>query len=104
MSPSFDVAASDYDESFTNSQIGIHQRNAVWSYLDQKLSKTQISILELNAGTGEDALWLAQKGHKVLVTDVSNKMLTLAEEKISDSSLSEKVRFQNIDLTKGIQL
>jgi SAM-dependent methyltransferase len=39
-------------------------------------------LLELNAGTGTDALFLASRGIKVLATDISDKMVGIIKEKI----------------------
>jgi ubiquinone/menaquinone biosynthesis C-methylase UbiE len=39
------------------------------------------TILELNAGTGEDALFFSSLGHRVHATDLSNGMLEKLEEK-----------------------
>ena len=38
-------------------------------------------VLELNCGTGTDAIWMASKGFKVLATDISTEMIRLAELK-----------------------
>lgn len=103
MSASFDSASSDYDEDFTNSQIGKYQRDAIWKYLDEVLPSRQLQVLELNAGTGEDAMKLAQKGHEVLVTDVSDEMLDVAKSKLSNHNLLDKVRFKKVDLSKEFQ-
>lgn len=77
----FDLLASDYDDAFTYSEIGKLQRGKVWEYLDS-LSLSSASVLELNCGTGEDALHLAKKGHNVVATDVSFNMIVKAEEKM----------------------
>ncbi len=39
-------------------------------------------LLELNAGTGTDALFLASRGIKVLATDISEKMVETANAKV----------------------
>ena len=51
-----------------------HKGNIVWDYLEKTfLDNNKLNILELNCGTGEDALWFAKQGHKVLATDLSEK-------------------------------
>ncbi len=78
MQTPFDKIALTYDELFTNTAIGKLQRNIVRKYLDETLPTNQrISILELNCGTGEDAVYFAKKGFDVLATDVSDDMLKL---------------------------
>jgi ubiquinone/menaquinone biosynthesis C-methylase UbiE len=78
----FDNAAASYDRDFTFSETGKRQREVVWNYLDRDsfLQKPKI-ILEVNCGTGEDALWLAARGHSVIATDSSGGMLDEAKKK-----------------------
>ncbi len=93
MQQAFDTIAEEYDTSFTNSIIGNAQREIVWSYLEKTLPKNKnLNILELNCGTGEDALWFAKKGHKVLATDISEKMLEITNDKLNQSNLRSSVQ------------
>ena len=66
----FDALAERYDGMFTNSLIGRAQRDAVWS-MAIRTFKCGDRILELNCGTGEDALFLAHHGITVLACDAS---------------------------------
>lgn len=105
MQKAFDTVAQSYDASFTHSTIGIAQRNVVWSYLESALSPSdELNILELNCGTGEDALWFSKKGHSVLATDISEKMLEITEKKAIDNQLSEKIKTKRLDLSKVDEL
>ncbi|MGB0403671.1 MAG: class I SAM-dependent methyltransferase [Salibacteraceae bacterium] len=104
MNNTFDSAAEEYDDDFTYSQIGIYQRNSVWEYIGEAIGNRKLEILELNAGTGEDALWFAQKGHKLLVTDLSDRMLSLAESKIKKAGFKDLVSFQKLDLSNGLDI
>jgi len=70
----FDNYAQQYDEHFTFSPIGSLQRKAVYSYLLPLLNK-ETSVLEINCGTGYDALEIAQHSKYVLATDASLKMI-----------------------------
>ncbi|WP_435354585.1 methyltransferase domain-containing protein [Emticicia sp. SJ17W-69] len=82
MKQPFDQIANDYDQSFTYSTIGKVQRSLVWNYLEKVQLGNEIkSVLEINCGTGEDALWLAKKGINVLATDISEKMIKIANKK-----------------------
>jgi len=101
MQQAFDTVAQSYDASFTHSVIGIAQRNVVWSYLESTLSPSdELNILELNCGTGEDALWFAKQGHKVLATDISEKMLEITQEKILEANLLSRVQTMQTDIRK----
>jgi SAM-dependent methyltransferase len=55
-------------------------------------------VLELNCGTGEDALWLARRGVDVLATDASPAMLAVAREKAAADATGARVAFERLDL------
>ncbi|UCH65139.1 MAG: class I SAM-dependent methyltransferase [Ignavibacterium sp.] len=99
MQIAFNQIASSYDETFTNSEIGKRQRNIVWNYLERILpADVQLDILELNCGTGEDALFLANKGYSVTATDVSEEMLDITNAKISKNGLEKNVGTKKINI------
>jgi ubiquinone/menaquinone biosynthesis C-methylase UbiE len=78
----FNGIASTYDSDFSYSKIGLMQRKRVWKYLSAQLKqKDNISILEINCGTGLDAYWLSEQGYQVTATDISADMITCAENK-----------------------
>ena len=93
----FDDAADDYDRRFTNTEIGRVLRESVWRHLDNVLTPGS-RVLELGCGTGEDARWLAGRGHRVLATDASPSMLEQARRKIESAGLTDRVRFAQLDL------
>ena len=89
MKADFDQAAADYDVTFTHSVIGKLQRDLVYNQLTSLLSNNNISnILEINCGTGEDAIWLAKQGFNVTATDISEKMISIAKTKESQNSIA----------------
>ena len=51
-------------------------------------------MLEINCGTGIDADWLAKKGHFVIASDISSKMIEIAKKKYDHSNLI----FKQLDL------
>ena len=78
----FDAAAAGYDASFTHSVIGKAQRKRVYQLLSDVLQKSRPKkILEVNCGTGEDAIWLAQQHLNVVATDISEMMIETAKRK-----------------------
>jgi ubiquinone/menaquinone biosynthesis C-methylase UbiE len=79
----FDHIAQDYDQIFTDSLIGRAQRNAVWEVLIKSFRKNE-NILELNCGTGEDAIFLASKGVSVFACDASPQMIERAEQRLRE--------------------
>lgn len=87
MKASFDQAALRYDTAFTLSEIGKMQRNLVYKQLSKHLASVR-NILEINCGTGEDAIWLAKQNFKVTATDISPKMIEVAEKKRTFENLN----------------
>lgn len=78
----FDQLAAEYDRIFTESFIGRAQRNAVWKVL-MNTFKANDKVLELNCGTGEDALFLARRGISVFACDASGRMIGRAEQRLN---------------------
>ena len=95
MNTAFDIASLDYDKVFTFSTIGKAQRRRVFKYLSPSLSNRTLSILELNCGTGEDAIKLAKMGHQVFATDSSQGMIQIAKTKQFDPNC----QFETLDIT-----
>lgn len=81
----FDRIAQDYDRRFTDSFIGRAQRDAVWKVLTRTFRKND-RILELNCGTGEDAIFLAGNGISVFALDASGQMIARAEQRLQHHS------------------
>lgn len=79
---SFDQASVTYDSDFTHSGTGMLQRERVYKFLSDELSTQIYNILEINCGTGEDAIWLAKRGHRVFATDRSAGMIERSKIKL----------------------
>ncbi len=95
----FDHIASTYDASFTRTPIGQLQRKQVWNYLEKiTLELKGLDILELNCGTGEDAVLFSEKGFNIVATDVSEEMLKVTQEKVQQYSMQHKISSQYLDL------
>jgi ubiquinone/menaquinone biosynthesis C-methylase UbiE len=86
----FDAIAATYDDTFSNSSIGRVQRNLVWMEADPTFRAGQ-HILEINCGTGIDALHLASRGIKVLACDSSPVMIEVARERLDASTFRRDV-------------
>ena len=94
----FDGAAACYDADFTHGAIGRLQRQAVHEHLRRHVLGGAGSVLELGCGTGEDALFLARAGCRVLATDAAPAMLELARVKVESAGLAARVRVARLDL------
>lgn len=70
----FDAVAADYDKTFTASRIGQAQREFTWRELDRIFRPGQ-RVLEINCGTGVDAIHLAGRGIQVVACDISPRMI-----------------------------
>jgi SAM-dependent methyltransferase len=100
----FDGIASNYDQIFTNTSLGTSQRGIVFEYLDKIIPERNIrNVLELNCGTGEDAIYLRQKGCQVVATDISLEMLEVAKSKAARLNIHD-ISFQQLDLRAINQL
>lgn len=80
----FDQIAPGYDQIFTESLIGRAQRDAVWKVLTSTF-KPNDNILELNCGTGEDAIFLGSRGISLFACDASQQMIAVAERRLQQS-------------------
>lgn len=89
----FDSIAEQYDDIFTYSLIGRAQREAVWAVLHDTF-RAGDRILELNCGTGEDALFLARMGVSVYACDASPRMISVAAWRMANASRSAQVQLE----------
>ena len=77
----FDAIAPRFDERFGGWLSVAAQRRAVRAALVEAFPRNG-RILEIGGGTGEDAVFLAQSGYKVLLTDASPSMVDHALAKL----------------------
>ena len=89
----FTAQSGVFDAIYQPSPIVQYKRERVQALL-KKYLKPNSQVLELNAGTGEDALWLAANGHTVLATDASPGMLTQQKKKFAASSFAGQLQSQ----------
>ena len=94
----FDGAAASYDDAFTRSAVGGLQRAAVHRHLLRRVLAGGEGVLELGCGTGEDALFLARHGCRVVATDASAQMLRAAREKLAAAGLGSRTELEPLDL------
>lgn len=88
----FDRLADDYDSFFTLSSIGKAQRQAVWKRLVSVFCPGG-HILELNCGTGIDALFMVGAGLNVTACDASPRMIQNARRRLALEDCEAKVDF-----------
>jgi SAM-dependent methyltransferase len=86
----FDQCAADYDATFTDTGLGRLLRARVWAHVDP-LVRPGTRVLELNCGTGEDAVHLAELGAHVLATDAAAEMVAITRAKAGRHGVGERV-------------
>jgi SAM-dependent methyltransferase len=80
----FDAVAADFHVRFGDWLSVAAQRRAVRAALAAAFP-VGARLLEIGGGTGDDALWLADRGRKVLLTDASPTMVRIAAAKLMGS-------------------
>jgi ubiquinone/menaquinone biosynthesis C-methylase UbiE len=95
----WDLIAENYDHNFPETVIGRVQRDAVWHELDRAF-QPGMRILELNCGTGIDAVHLAKLGVRVVACDLSSKMIDAARRRLRAAFLDGLVDFRVLDTEK----
>jgi SAM-dependent methyltransferase len=86
----FGAAAATFDERFSEWASVAAQRNAVRRHL-LRVFPPGARLVELGGGTGEDALYLARHGRRVLVTDGAAAMVERVRDKAASAGLSERI-------------
>ena len=95
----FDHIATNYDAVFTNSAISQLQRNHVWKYIEKITPQLKgFDMLELNCGTGEDAVLFSDRGFNIVATDISEEMLKVTQQKVQQFSMQHRISSQYLDL------
>lgn len=91
----FDAIADSYDDAFTRSVIGRAQREIVWKVVADTF-RAGDRVLELNCGTGEDALFLGRQGIAVEACDGSLQMIEVARKRKAMEAPDLPIRFRHL--------
>lgn len=86
----FSKQSAIFDELYSSNLIIQYKRQRVRDHVQQWLNPNS-KILELNAGTGEDAIWFARQGHHVHATDISVGMQKKLVEKVGETEVGSKI-------------
>lgn len=100
-SDAFSRQSGVFDEIYSNNAIINYKRERVREHVMPYL-KPGSRILELNSGTGEDAVFFAQQGHYVHATDVSTGMQNVLRQK--SSPYRDHISFETCSFTQLNQL
>ena len=91
VSKAFSVQAEHFDSDEESNRILKWMRAQVYHH-EEEFLLPHCTILELNAGTGIDAVHFAQNGHSVLAIDNAPGMIHQLEKKISAYHLEDRIR------------
>jgi ubiquinone/menaquinone biosynthesis C-methylase UbiE len=94
----FGKQALIFDEYDAGNTIIHYKRQRVRTHVQSFLPQGS-SILELNSGTGEDAIFFAREGHRVHATDIAEGMQARLREKIAATGLTDRISAERISFT-----
>jgi len=100
---SFDQIADTFDEEDRSNEILQWMRDTVYEIYLRDFKKGD-RLLELNAGTGIDAVFLSRKGLKIFATDISDNMIDILNEKITLQGLGNKVQAKKLSFNEIVNL
>lgn len=86
----FSKQAPVFDALYAEDLIVSYKRKRVREHMERFLSPHS-RILELNAGTGEDAVYFARQGHFVHATDISAAMQAQLRAKAGQNGLRDRI-------------
>lgn len=95
----FSRQAAVFDTIYSPDTIIQYKRYRVRAHTEQFLQPNS-QILELNAGTGEDAIYFACKGHRVHATDLAEGMLEKLAEKVKQQKMDALVSYEQCSFTQ----
>jgi ubiquinone/menaquinone biosynthesis C-methylase UbiE len=99
----FSKQAGVFDALYSDNTIINYKRKRVHEHILRYL-KPGSQILELNSGTGEDALFFAQRGFKVHATDISKGMQNELRQKTIHNNMQQMISTEVCSYTQLLQL
>ncbi|MDN5289484.1 MAG: class SAM-dependent methyltransferase [Mucilaginibacter sp.] len=90
-----------FDDIYSGDTIINYKRTRVRQHVLQRLAPDS-NILELNSGTGEDAIFFAKAGHRVHATDISTGMQAVLQQKTE--VYRDRISYETCSFTQLEQL
>ena len=94
----FNKQSAVFDELYSSNIIIQYKRQRVREHVQRWLPPGS-RILELNAGTGDDAIWFARQGHSVHATDISAGMQEKLLWKVKQLKLESEITHELCSFT-----
>ncbi|HEY2720169.1 MAG TPA: methyltransferase domain-containing protein, partial [Chitinophagaceae bacterium] len=88
-----------FDKTYSTNKLIQYKRTRVREHVNELIAPNS-EILELNAGTGEDAIYFAKQGHSVHATDISEGMQNILREKVRLNKLEKKISAELCSFTQ----
>ena len=95
----FSLQSGIFDRIYTGNAIIEYKRQRVREHTMKYLPE-ESSILELNSGTGDDAIFFAGKGHLVHATDISEGMQLILKQKVAEQGFQNKISTELCSFTQ----
>ena len=95
----FSSIYDEYDKLSSWSVMSVWRRGRVYDHLQRHL-KSKTTILELNSGSGIDAVYLAKKGFDVFATDISDGFVGKIKNKIHKNRLEDKIKIKQLSFER----
>jgi ubiquinone/menaquinone biosynthesis C-methylase UbiE len=99
----FSRTAEKYDAFAEDHPHLTRLRKKVYEHISRLLPRDS-RIVELNAGTGVDAVELARRGYFVHATDIAPGMLERARDKMKRSGLRDRITVQECSFTETVKI
>lgn len=79
------------------------QRGQAGRFLQQHITGLAPGrVLELGCSTGDDSLWLAERGWQVTAVDISEQAVQTAQRLAQEAGLATQIAFQAVDLSQHV--
>lgn len=66
-------------------------------YLDERLPESG-HVLDVGGAAGRYSIWLAERGYRVTLADLSEEQLAIAREKVREHGVEDRVTIERADL------
>jgi ubiquinone/menaquinone biosynthesis C-methylase UbiE len=96
----YNEKSSTYDSSFDFLYFRVFDA-ITWKYIEPYIPTSQdASVLDAGGGTGRWAIRIARKGCKVFLTDISEGMLRIANTRVREEGLNDRITAMKCNITK----